>query len=73
MGWMTGFEVHRTLRLFKEIKHLPRQITAKSSKKSANPQPAATKILSMKTALRTSRSARHDSRIPASASLQNER
>lgn len=51
MGWMTGFELHRTLRYINKIKHIARQITAKPGKKSANLQPVATKILMIRAPL----------------------
>jgi hypothetical protein len=41
---VTGFEPHSILRTIKQINNLALQIAAKSSKNSANPQPAATKI-----------------------------
>lgn len=44
MGWMTGFESHRTLRPINKIQHLARQIAEHSSKNYANLQPAATRI-----------------------------
>ena len=43
LGWMTGFEFHLTPPIIKQIKHLPRQMTAKHGKKNANLQPNATK------------------------------
>ena len=46
---MTGFELLVNHRTINQIKHLARQIEAKDGKKTANPQPAATKILPRKT------------------------
>jgi hypothetical protein len=48
-GVRTGFELTGTLRVFKQINNLRMQIAAKSSKKYANPQPAATRISLLKT------------------------
>ena len=45
MGWMTGFELHRTLHHINKINRIARQITEKPGKKSANLQPVATKLL----------------------------
>jgi len=47
---MTGFEMKRTLSIFKQINNLPMQIAANSGKKYANPQPAATRFPLLKTA-----------------------
>jgi len=51
MGWMTGFELNRTHRHINNINRIARQIAAKQSKKSANLQPVATRILTVKTRL----------------------
>ncbi len=44
MGWMTGFELHRIHRYINKINHIARQIMEKPGKKSANPQPVATRL-----------------------------
>ena len=46
---MTGFEMKGTLRVFRQINNLPMQIAANYSRKYANPQPAATRILLLET------------------------
>ncbi|SPP64743.1 conserved hypothetical protein [Nitrospira lenta] len=74
---MTGFEFYVTIKPINKIKHLARQIEAKAGKKYANPQPAATRNLSLRTVLQIrrllARSCRHEptSRSPRSSTTRH--
>jgi hypothetical protein len=45
---VTGFEIHRTPRPLKKIKHLARQKSEKGGRIYANPQPDATRKISLR-------------------------
>lgn len=70
MGWMTGFELHRTHRRINKINHLALQIAAKPGKKYANLQPVATRNRTLKTRLHPREiSHEHSSRPSLSSSF----